>query len=66
LFSEAVKTKGNLEPYLQQLQAFDAREINHCRDLMRLSEDIAYKGTQIRNDGKKNYRSNSEVYPIIH
>jgi hypothetical protein len=43
LFGDAVKTKGNLEPFLQQLQAFDAREINHYRDLIRLSEDIAIK-----------------------
>ncbi|MGE3997260.1 MAG: ATP-dependent Clp protease proteolytic subunit [Variibacter sp.] len=43
LFASAVSTKGNLEPYLQQLQAFDIRDINHYRDLISLSEDIAIK-----------------------
>lgn len=43
LFSSAVRTKGNLEPYLQQLQSFDVREIDRYRDLIKLSEDIAIK-----------------------
>jgi hypothetical protein len=43
LFSNAVKSKGNLEPFMQQLQRFDVRDINHYRDLIRLSEDIAIK-----------------------
>lgn len=43
LFADATKTKGNLEPFLQQLQAFDVRDINHYRDMIRLSEDIAVK-----------------------
>lgn len=43
LFSEAVATKGRLEPYLQQLNNFDAREIENYRNLMLLSEDIAVK-----------------------
>ncbi len=43
LFKDAVNTKGNLEPFLQQLQAFDVRDINHYRDLISLSEDIAIK-----------------------
>jgi Serine dehydrogenase proteinase len=43
LFASAVKAKGNLEPFVQQLQKFDVREINHYRDLIKLSEDIAIK-----------------------
>jgi hypothetical protein len=43
LFSSAVKSKGNLEPFLQQLQKYDARDITHYRDLIKLSEDIAIK-----------------------
>ncbi|QXX74742.1 hypothetical protein [Methylovirgula sp. HY1] len=43
LFASAVRAKGNLEPFLQQLQKFDVRDINHYRDLIKLSEDIAIK-----------------------
>lgn len=43
LFSNAVKSKGNLEPFMQQLQRFDVRDIDRYRDLMDLSEDIAIK-----------------------
>lgn len=43
LFTSAVRSKGNLEPFIQQLQKFDVRDINQFRDLIRLSEDIAIK-----------------------
>jgi len=43
LFEKAVKEKGNLEPYLQQLANYDAREIAECRSSLSLSEDIAIK-----------------------
>jgi hypothetical protein len=43
LFAEAVKTKGKLEPYMQQLQNYDDREINTYRSLIGLSEDIAVR-----------------------
>lgn len=43
LFSKAVKEKGNLEPYLQQLSNYDAREIEEFRTALSLSEDIAIK-----------------------
>jgi len=39
----AVRSKGNLEPFMQQLQKFDVREINTYRDMITLSEDIAIK-----------------------
>lgn len=43
LFEKAVKEKGNLEPYLQQLANYDAREIAEFRSSLSLSEDIAIK-----------------------
>jgi hypothetical protein len=41
LFRRAVKEKGNLEPYLQQLAKYDEREIKECKAALSLSEDIA-------------------------
>jgi len=43
LFSKAVKEKGNLQPYLQQLTNYDSREIAEFRSALSLSEDIAIK-----------------------
>ena len=41
LFKKAVKEKGNLQPYLQQLAIYDAREIAEMRAQQALSEDIS-------------------------
>jgi hypothetical protein len=41
LFSRAVKARGNLQPYLQQLQNYDEREIEELKSALSLSEDIA-------------------------
>jgi len=43
LFLKAVKEKGNLQPYLQQLSNYDAREIAEFQAALSLSEDIALK-----------------------
>lgn len=43
LFTRAVKAKGNLEPYLQQLANYDAKEIKEHEAALSLSEDIAVK-----------------------
>ncbi len=44
LFDQAVaETDGNLEPYLQQLQHFDVREIGEYKEAIKLSEDIAVR-----------------------
>jgi len=44
LFAKAVKEKsGNLEPYLQQLNRYDEREIEEFRSALALSEDIAVR-----------------------
>lgn len=43
LFDQATKEKGNLQPYLQQLQRYDAREIKEFEDAISLSGDIAVR-----------------------
>ena len=43
LFAQAVGTKGNLQPYLQQLANYDEREIAEYERILALSEDIAIK-----------------------
>jgi len=43
LFKEAVRSKGNLEPYLQQLGNYDAREIEEFRTALALATDIAVR-----------------------
>lgn len=43
LFGKAVRTKGHLEPYIQQLDRYDAREIGQYRSAMKLSESITVK-----------------------
>lgn len=43
LFLRAVKEKGNLQPYLQQLANYDEREITEFESALELSEDIAIK-----------------------
>lgn len=43
LFKGATNTKGRLEPYLQQLQRYDARQIKEMDQELKLSEDLAVK-----------------------
>lgn len=43
LFDQAIQTKGNLEPFLQQLQQFDVYDIKEFKSWMALSQDIAIK-----------------------
>jgi hypothetical protein len=44
LFNAAVKEKGgNLQPYLQQLQRYDARQIEEYKAACKLSEDMAVR-----------------------
>ncbi len=46
LFGKAVKEKGNLQPYLQQLTNYDERDIAEYRSALSLSEDIAVKSLE--------------------
>ena len=43
IFDKAVKTDGNVQPFLQQLQNYDEREIEEFRTALSLSEDIAVR-----------------------
>jgi len=43
LLKEAVATPGNIEPYLQQLQRYDARQIKQWRLDLDLAEDVVMK-----------------------
>lgn len=43
LFKRAVKEKGNLQPYLQQLANYDERDIAEYKSALSLSADIAVK-----------------------
>ncbi len=43
IFSDAVKTKGNLEPFIMQLQKYDHREIQNYKSSIALSESLAVK-----------------------
>jgi ClpP class serine protease len=46
LFASAVAATGRLEPFLQQLSHYDAREIKQFKSLIDLSEDIAVQALQ--------------------
>lgn len=43
LFQQATETKGNLEPFLQQLSYYDPREIREHEAALALSQDIAIR-----------------------
>jgi len=43
VFNRAVNSKGNLQPYLQQLSYYDAREIEEYISMCSLSRDIVVK-----------------------
>lgn len=43
LFAAAVETKGNLEPFIQQLNHFDVRDIKEFEDAIQLSCDISVR-----------------------
>lgn len=43
LFAEAIATKGNLEPFIQQLNHYDARDIKEFEDAIQLSVDISVR-----------------------
>jgi hypothetical protein len=62
LFELAVKEKGNLEPYLQQLKLYDAREIKELEGAMDLAEDIAQRYLAT---GMMKGKSNKEIHRKI-
>jgi len=46
LFEKAENTKGNLQPFLQQLANYDAREIKEFEAAIELAEDVAIRALQ--------------------
>jgi hypothetical protein len=43
LFEGAVQTTGRIEPYIQQLEHYDARDIQRFRQAIALADDISIK-----------------------
>ncbi len=46
LFAKATSTKGNLQPYLQQLANYDSREIKEYETAIELAEDVAIRALE--------------------
>lgn len=65
LFSRAIKEKGNLEPYLQQLANYDEREIKEFRAAHSLSEDIAIRSLasgMMKGTSDSDIKKNIEIF----
>jgi len=65
LFDRAVKEKGNLQPYLQQLSNYDEREIKEMQTAIELSEDIAIralKNGMMNGIPDANIKKNIEIF----
>ena len=62
LFNEAVASSGHLEPYLQQLNFYDDRDINIYRGLITLSEHISVK---VLSSGMMSGKTADEVKSAI-
>jgi len=65
LFSRAVKEKGNLQPYLQQLANYDEREIKEFRAALSLSEDIAIRSLasdMMKDTSKDDIKKKIEIF----
>jgi len=65
LFKRAVREQGNLEPYIQQLQKYDYREIQEFQSAILLSEDIAVrslKSGMMRRRSEKTIKSQIKIF----
>jgi hypothetical protein len=62
LIQKANKTKGRIEPYLQQLNRFDARNIRWIKSAQQLSESIAVKALQT---GAMKGKTSTQVRKLI-
>jgi ATP-dependent protease ClpP protease subunit len=58
LFVNANTTQGNIEPYLQQLSNYDAREIKEFESAIELAEDVAVRALSA---GMLNGKSKDEI-----
>lgn len=65
LFKKAIKEKGNLQPYLQQLANYDEKEIKEFRTAISLSEDIAITtlaSGMMKGLSEKDIRKKMEIF----
>jgi ClpP class serine protease len=65
LFKRAVREQGNLEPYIQQLQRYDYREIQEYQAAILLAEDIAIrslKSGMMRRRSEKTIQSQIKIF----
>ena len=65
IFRNAVRAKGNLEPYLQQLVNFDASEISHLENERELAADMAVRCLQtgmLANASDKAIRDRVKIF----
>ena len=65
LFKRAVKAKGNLEPYLQQLANYDERDIKEFKSAISLAEDIAVrtlKSGMMKKKNEKDIREDIKIF----
>jgi hypothetical protein len=65
LFQKAVKEKGNLEPCLLQLKAYDARDIKEWETAIALSEDIAVRSLasgMLKGESETNIRKKIHMF----
>lgn len=66
LMRKANKTKGRLEPYLQQLQRFDARDIRWIKSAQELSESVALKALATGvMEGVKPSKIKAKIKPFL-
>lgn len=65
LFRGAVRAKGNLQPYIQQLANFDQREIAMYESYIELADDIAIKSLQsgmMKGKSKATIQKNVKIF----
>lgn len=65
LFRAATRSKGNIQPYIQQLSHFDVREIAKCRSIIDLADDIAVKSLasgMMKGTTKKRIKTKIRVF----
>jgi ATP-dependent protease ClpP protease subunit len=66
LISKATKAKGRIDPYLQQLQRFDARDIRWVKSAQQLSDSIAVKALQTgAMKGKSQKTIQTKIKPFL-
>ena len=67
LFKVAIKEKGRIEPYIQQLHNYDARDIEEHISALELSKDIsvkALKSDMLSNISEANIKAKIKTFLI--